>query len=201
MGTAANPLGGSLAAPSGTGLALQPVSQGSDDLTRFIRSIEGLTATQGQNILGSGLSQMQGGINAAAPALSFLTALTQGDQGSLTQAAQPEIDQIKQQFDQIRNMISMQPRGGGKTSALAEAPFKEAGSIARTEGSMRTGAAGQLGSLASNLAGLGLGAASLGQMFENQASNIALAKEGQNYGQATPIQTFGEFTRALANLI
>jgi hypothetical protein len=151
--------------------------------------------------LGAGLGQVQSGVNAAAPALNFLTALTQGDQGALTQAAQPEIDQITQQFDQIRNMISMQPRGGGKTSALAEAPFQQAGSIARTEGAMRTGAAGQLGNLASNLAGIGLGEAGLGQSLEQQASNIALTKEGQNYGQATPMQTFGQFTAALANLI
>lgn len=197
MATAAN----SLAAPSGTGLALQPVQQGSDDLTRFIRSIEGLTATQGQGVLGAGLGQMQGGVNAMAPALSFLTSLVQGNQGAVTQAAQPEIDQITQQFDQIRNMISLQPRGGGKTTALAEAPFQQAGNIARTEGSMRTNAAGQLGSLSSNLAGLGLAEAGLGQSLEQQAGNIALTKEGQNYGQATPMQTFGQFTQALSNIL
>jgi hypothetical protein len=180
-------------------LALEPISGNS--LTQFIRSIEGLTGTQGQNILGSGLAQEQQGITAAGPALNFLTQLTKGDQADVTAAAQPQIDQITQQFDAIRNMISQQPRGGGKTTALAEAPFQKSGDIQRTEAQMRTQAAGQLGTLATQLADLGLGTAGLGAGLESTSSNIALTKEGQDYGQATPIQTFGEFAAALNSLI
>jgi hypothetical protein len=176
---------GALANPAGTGLALQAPS--SDSLTNFIRSIEGLTGAQGQGILGQGLSQTQQGTQAVAPVLDLLTKLTKGDQGDVTEAAQPQIDQITQQFDQIRNLISMQPRGGGKTSALAEAPFKKAGDIQRTEGSMRTAAAGELGSLGTNLAGLGLQEAGIGAGLESTSSGIALTKEGQNYNQPSAL--------------
>ena len=176
---------GSLASPSGVGLTTEPA--GGNSLTQFIRSIEGLTGQQGQGILGAGLGQANSGITAAAPALSFLTALTKGDQGDVSQAAQPEIDQISQQFDAIRNMISLQPRGGGKTSALAEAPFQKAGDIQRTEGAMRTNAAGQLGSLSTNLAGLGLQEAGLGAGLESTSANIALGKEGQDYSQPSAL--------------
>ena len=179
MASIGTPISG-LGSPSGTGLALQSVSGGSDDLTRFIRSIEGLSATQGQGALSAGLNQTSQGIGAAAPALQFLTKLVQGDQGEVTQAAQPEIDSITQQFDQIRNLISLQPRGGGKTSALAEAPFQKSGQIQRTEGQMRSNAAGALGGLATTLAGVGLQEAGLGAGLEQQASNIALSKSGQN---------------------
>jgi hypothetical protein len=170
----------------GSALALEPISGNS--LTSFIRSVEGLTGTQGQSILNQGLQQEQQGVTAAAPALQLLTQLTKGDQGEVTQAAQPEIDQITQQFDQIRNMISLQPRGGGKTTALAEAPFQKAGDIQRAEGAMRTNAAGQLGGLATNLAGLGLSTANLGSGLETESANIALTKEGQDYSQPSALQ-------------
>jgi len=176
----------SLADPSGTGLALQGSS--GDSLTNFIRSIEGLTGSQGQGILGAGLAQEQSGVGAVAPVLSLLTKLTQGDQADITQATQPEIDQITQQFDQVRNLVSMQPRGGGKTTALAEAPFQKSASIQRMQGDMRTKAAGELGTLGTNLAGLGLNEAGLGANLESESANIALTKEGQDYSQQSALQ-------------
>jgi hypothetical protein len=143
--------------------------------TTKMNQLQTLTGQEGQSAVSAGLSGYQSGVTAAAPALDFLTQLTKGDQGDVTQAAQPQIDQITQQFDQIRNMISMQPRGGGKTTALAEAPFQKAGDIQRTEGAMRTGAAGQLGSLSTNLAGLGLQEAGLGANLQGTSAGIAEA--------------------------
>jgi len=198
MGASPNPLG-SLAAPSGTKLATEPISGNS--LTQFIRSIEGLTGQQGQGILGAGLGTAQQGTTAIAPALSFLTNLVQGNQADITQAAQPQIDQITQQFDAIRNLISLAPRGGGKTTALAEAPFQKAGDIQRTEGSMRTGAAGQLGSLGTTLAGLGLQQAGLGTGLEGEAASLALGKEGQDYGQQSTLQQALSAANAGANVL
>ena len=168
-------------ATPGQGLSLEPIQGNS--LTEFIRSIEGLTGKQGQQILGSGLAQEQSGVNSVAPVLSLLTKLVSGDQADITQATQPEIDQITQQFDQVRNLVSMQPRGGGKTTALAEAPFQKAGQIQRMQGDMRTKAAGELGTLGTNLAGLGLNEAGLGANLESESANIALTKEGQDYSQ------------------
>lgn len=185
-------------ATPGNALALEPIQGNS--LTQFIRSIEGLTGTQGQGILQQGQQQTQSGINAAGPALDLLTQLTRGDQGDITQAAQPEIDQITQQFDAIRNMISMQPRGGGKTTALAEAPFQKSGAIQRTEGALRTGAAGQLGQLATSLAGIGQGQEQIGAGLLGQSGQLALGKEGQDYSQPSALsQVLGGLTTG-ANL-
>lgn len=229
MSTSASPLSG-LAYPfgengSGSGLALEPIQGNS--LTQFIRSIEGLTAGQGQGILGAGLdttqqglgltsqglglvpgglAQAQSGATAAAPALQYLTSMVKGDQADLTQAAQPEIDQISQQFDAVRNLVSQQPRGGGKASVLAESPFQKATAVGNIEANLQANAAPQLGNLATNLAGVGLGEANVGlgaanvglgeagvglgqeqvgQGLEGEAANIALTKEGQDYGQAS----------------
>jgi hypothetical protein len=169
-----------------TQLSYEPISGNS--LDQFIRAIEGVTGSQGQQSFGLGQQVFGQGVTAMAPALQFLTALTKGDYGDVTQAAQPQIDQITQQFDAIRNMISMQPRGGGKTSALAEAPFQKSAAIAKTEGSMRTGAAGQLGGLASNLANLGLSETSVGTGLESEAANIALTKQGLDYSQPSALK-------------
>ena len=179
-------MGGFLASPtsgmpSGGGIAQEPI-QG-DSLTRYVRSIQNLTGAQGQGILGQGLSDVQGGLTAAQPALQLLTQLTKGNWGDISTAMQPEVDQITQQFDQIRNMVSMQPRGGGKATALAEAPFQKAGAIQRAAGEARMGAVGQLGNLATNLAGIGLGEANLGQSLESLGANIAMQRRGQNIQQ------------------
>jgi len=201
MGTFGTPISG-LGSPQGTGLALQPVSVGDNDLTKFIRSIEGLSAAQGQGILGAGANQTQQGVGAAAPALQFLTKLVNGDQGEVTQAAQPEIDNITQQFDQIRNMISLQPRGGGKTSALAEAPFQKSGAIQRTEGQMRSNAAGALGGLATTLAGLGISEAGLGAGLEQQASNIAMNKAQMNIQETGNLMgMFGSLGQGIGSIV
>lgn len=143
--------------------------------TTQMDQIQKATQNEGASAVGGGLAGYQSGVNAAAPALNFLTQLTKGDQGDVTQAAQPQIDQITQQFDQIRNMTSMQPRGGGKATALAEAPFQKAGDIQRTEGAMRGSAASGLASLSTNLAGLGLQEGSLGAGLQATSAGIAEA--------------------------
>lgn len=170
----------------GSGLALQEF--GGTSLDTFIQSIQDLTGQQGKGILEKGQGQTQQGVNALAPSLDLLTKLTKGDQGDVTQAAQPEIDQITQQFDAIRNMVSLQPRGGGKTSALAEAPFKKAGDIQRTEGAMRTGSAEKLGSLGTNLAGIGLSESGVGTGLEGTSASVALGKQGLNYSQPSALE-------------
>lgn len=154
---------------------------GGTNLDQFIASLANLTG-------GQGLNAFQQGQNTAAPGLQLLTQLAKGDQGDLSQAAQPEIDSITQQFDQIRNMISQQPRGGGKTTALAEAPFQKAGAIARTEGGMRAGSA-------QSLAGLGLQEQGLGVGLEDTAANIGLQKQGLDYGQPS---TLGQINQTAA---
>jgi hypothetical protein len=158
----------------GSPLTTENVSGGSNSLDQYIRSIEGITGQQGQSLVSSGTT-------ALSPVLGLLTNLVKGDQGDVTQAAQPEIDQITQQFDQIRNMISLQPRGGGKTSALAEAPFQKSGDIQRTEGQLRSNATAQLGQIGTNLIGAGSG-------LESEGASIALGKQGLDYSQPSGLQ-------------
>jgi uncharacterized phage infection (PIP) family protein YhgE len=171
--------------------------------TSKLNTLQGVTSNAGQTdltsgvgTLASGLQGYQSGLTATAPALSFLTALTKGDQGDVTQAAQPQIDAITQQFDQIRNMISQQPRGGGKASALAEAPFQKSSAIQRTEGDLRANAANSLGNLGTTLAGLGLSEAGVGQNQESIGANLL----GTSAGIAEKIPSPLEDINSIANL-
>lgn len=157
--------------PTGTFTPISPT--GGTNLDQFIATMANLTG-------GQGAEQFQTGTAALAPVLSQLVGLSRGDQGDVTQATQPQIDQIQQQFDAIRNMISMQPRGGGKTTALAEAPFQKAGDIQRVQQQAVQGAQGQL-------AGLGLNLAQLGAGQEQEAANIGLQKQGLDYSQPSAL--------------
>jgi hypothetical protein len=141
-----------------------------------IQNEENLFNSQGGSSFAAGGGNITSGTNTMAPALQFLTQLTKGDQGDVSQAAQPQIDSITQQFDQIRNMISQQPRGGGKTTALAEAPFQKSAAINRTEGDLRSGAASSLANAGLGVANLGLGQEGLGSTLEGQGFAAAQAK-------------------------
>ena len=70
---------------------------------------------------------------------------------------------------------------------------------------MRTSAASSLGSLGTTLAGLGLGQEQvglgqegIGAGLEGQASNIALTKQGLDYGQPS---TYSQFLQGVTALI
>lgn len=228
MAAGASPFG-SLATPPGQAPVSEPLGGNMTTLDKFIASMQNLTGAQGQGILGAGLNltasgtpfvnagtnvagagltQAGSGVAAAAPALDYLTKLVRGDQADVAAAAQPQIDEISQQFDQIRNLVSLQPRGGGKASVLAESPFQKTKAIADVEGQMRTGAAGQLGALSQQIAstglgeagvglgigqlglgeqGVGLSLAGLGTGLESTAINAALGKQALNYGQPSAL--------------
>lgn len=157
--------------PTGTFTPISPT--GGTNLDQFIATMANLTGQQGAE-------QLQAGTSALAPVLSQLLSLSRGDQGDVAQVTQPQVDQITQQFDAIRNMIGMQPRGGGKTTALAEAPFQQAGDIARVKEQAVSGAQGNLANLGLNLAGLGEG-------LENTSANIGLQKQSLDYGQPSTL--------------
>lgn len=184
-----------------TQTAYEPVNSKQNSLTQFLRSQQNLLAKQGsqafgtgQDILGTGKGIIDTGagitaaggqdyatkINAAAPALDYLTRLVRGDQADVAQATAPQTDQIQKQFGEIRNMISAQPRGGGKTSVLAELPTQEAEAKTNLQSQARSGAAGQLGGLASTLAGLGISQEGVG-LGQQQ---VGLGEQGVGLGES-----------------
>lgn len=169
------------------GFSAQPIND-DNQMANFVQSSENLgmgTGVSGQK-MGRGTTQQ--GLGAFAPVLSYLTLLTKGDQGSLAQATQPQANQIQDSFAAVRNMISGQPRGGGKAGVLAEAPYQQSKQIGDMQQGARSGAAGQLGNVANMLAGLGQGQESLGLNEITEALNTAMNQRGQNVQERASTQ-------------
>jgi len=151
--------------------------------------MQNIMGGQGSQSYNTGQQGYQAGLGAMAPTLQFLTQLTKGDQADVSQAIQPEANRIRDSFAAVRNMISAQPRGGGKAGQLAEAPFKEQQAITDLAAQERSQAAGQLGDLSSTLAGLGLRESGLGAQMMDEAAKNALARRGQNIEHSTSLET------------
>jgi hypothetical protein len=161
MATAANPIYGASGGEQDTkginslGFKAQPV-QDNNPMANFLQSSQNLAAGAGSKAIAAGSGTTAAGVSSMAPALQFLTQLTKGNSSDVNQAIAPEANRIKDSFAAARNMISGQPRGGGKAGAFSESEFKEKQQVADTAATARTGAAGQLGQLGATLAGLGV---------------------------------------------
>lgn len=166
------------------GFKSQPTND-NNPMANFLQSTQNLLAGQGSVNTSTGAGVAASGVAGMAPALDYLTKLTKGDQADVAQATQPQVNQIKDSFAAIRNLISSQPRGGGKSGALAESPFAQEKQIGDTQQTARSGAANSLGTMSATLAGLGLQQGQLGLGEESQAMNTALGQRGQNIGQTT----------------
>jgi len=185
-----------------------------DSLTKSVRSFANNLASTGQQYSDAGVKNVQAGNQqytsgaaAAAPSLDLLTKLVRGDQADISQAIQPEANRIRDSFSAVRNMISSQPRGGGKAGALAEAPYEEVQQIGDAAQKARAGATGELGNLSTTLAGLGQGQESVGLQQEkigetgvNDALQAELLRRNENNSNSFAAQ-FVQITQGLKNLI
>lgn len=195
--------GGAPANTSGvnpSGFKAQPI-QSNNPMANFVQSIQNLMAGQGSAATTSGAATTSAGVGAMAPALDYLTKLTKGDQADVSQAMQPEANRIKDSFTAVRNMISGQPRGGGKAGQLAESGFKEATAVGDAASTARSGAATQLGNLSSQLAGIGTTEQGLGITAENNASEGALTERNQDMGEGSFASQFGSIANGIGALI
>ncbi len=94
-----------------------------------------------------------GGTSALGQGTDYFSDLLSGNRGRMTAAVAPELDEINTQFQGARNAIAGGPRGGGRSSALAQLPGQQASAQARLLMGIRPGAANSL---------LGAGQAQLG---------------------------------------
>jgi hypothetical protein len=183
-----------------TGLMLQPTND-KNMMANFLQSTENKEATTGASTLGKGLKGAESAQGALGPVMSYLSALTRGDQADISQAIQPEANRIRDSFSAVRNMISGQPRGGGKTSSLAESGFQQERQIGDTAAALRSKAPGELGSLALGLAGQQLGEAQLGAELMSRSQEIALGQRGQNVGPGSFASQFNQISQGISALV
>lgn len=83
--------------------------------------------------------------------------LLRGNPQAMTSLLQPEISQYaKANRAALQNISQFAPRGGGRTTALAEVPYEQNRNIFNLFASLRPQAANNLGALGETLASLGL---------------------------------------------
>lgn len=174
---------------------------GGDPMTNFMVSSMNNQANTGANQTSQGGSTYNAGLEAFGPVLAHLTSLVNGNQGDISQAIQPEANRIKDSFAAVRNMISQQPRGGGKTSALAESGFQEAQQIGDVAAGARQNATGQLGSIAGTLAGLGLSQEQLGAAATANAAGENLQRRNLNMTAGSFANQFGQIASGIGSMV
>ncbi len=124
--------------------------------------------------------------------LSFWETILGGDRQEMLSLLAPEVETIVSQYDTARrNITNLAPRGGGRTTAMAESRFEEAGLIQRLLQESRRMAAGEVADIGGQLTQLGV--AELG-ISTGAAGNLIsdllrreTARRGQNIGTAADI--------------
>lgn len=164
---------------SAGGLVPEPIE--GDSLTRFLRSLTNLLGTSGQDLFGAGRETYAGGLKTFEQPLSYWSKLLSGDPRAMTEAIAPEAGMIVSQYDAARRAVSTQaPRGGARSTTLAELPFRQATDINTLLQSLRPEAAKQVTSIADLLSKYGLAETGLGQSQLAMAIQGLLTRRGQN---------------------
>lgn len=170
MGSSSNPF----ASMTGSAISNQPVNSNQDPLTNSLNSTTNYQANKGQQLISKGEGTTDAGIDKLQAPMDYFGKLLNGDRASISEAIQPQADAIAQQFGQIRQMFSQTgSRGGGTTSTLAQAPYKEVQDLQDEISKARASAAQGQGSLALGESSVGLqqtgqGAGLVGQSAQNQ---------------------------------
>ena len=155
------------------------------------QQIAGLTAQQeeaSEFALGEAKTTLPKALSALEGPLAFWQNLLGGDRQEMLSLLAPEVNTIISQYDTARKGIAnLAPRGGGRTTQLAESRFEEANQISRLLQESRRRAAGEVAGIGGRLGALGLG--ELGSATGTAASTIQslLTKRGQDIGSASQL--------------
>ncbi len=124
--------------------------------------------------------------------LDFWETILGGNRQEMLSLLAPEVETIVSQYDTARrNIANLAPRGGGRTTQMAESRFEEAGLIQRLLQESRRRAAGEIAGIGGQLTTLGV--SELG-ISTGAAGNLIsdllrreTARRGQNIGTAADI--------------
>jgi len=178
-------------------IATEGIDKSQDSLTQMLRSITNLTGQKGQEFTSSGQQTTQQGKDAMGPALDFWMKLLSGDQAAQANAVAPTARTIVSQYDTAKKAaLTMAPRGGARSGALAELPFKKAADIGTLIQQLQPEAAKQTTEIGRLLATLGISESGLGLQSLAQTLQGLLSRRGQNIDENAAlmkmIASFGE---------
>ena len=163
LGTVGGPLAAG-AATYGAGKLLggggggEPSTKPKDVAEQSLAKLAGVQAEAGEWGLGQAKELLPEARADIQKALSYYLPLLSGDRQAMMEAMGPEVNQIVSQYDTGRRAAAeFTPRGGGRTTALAELPFRKAGDITNLLQRTRPEAAGKVTDIGQLLASIGLG--------------------------------------------
>lgn len=170
-----------------------------DPLITKLRSSSDATRAQGD-----ALSSMSS--EALAPVLDYFKKLVGGDSQALLSATTPERSRVIDQYDTARkNLSEFGGRGGGSNAAQASSRFNEATDLSTITATARNNAVNSLGSIGTNLAGLGLSADQLASADLNEVISAVLGEQqldAQKRGQnLSALSGLGEGVGSLIGLL
>jgi len=157
-------------APATGQIATEGINNSQDSLTQFLRSLFNTTGTQGA----SALSQ---GVGGAGTAMDYWSKILSGNPSAIMSVMSPEVQAAQAQYKGAQTQANMfAPRGGGRSSMMAQLPMQQAGTIGNIIAQARPAAAG-------NLAQTGLGMGGLGANLLNMTMQGQMGRRGQNNQQ------------------
>lgn len=163
-------------APAPGQIATEGITRGQDSLTQFLRSLFNATGT-------SGTSALNTGIGGTGTAMDYWTKILSGNPAAIMSVMSPEVQAAIAQYKGAQTQAdTFAPRGGGRSSLMAQLPFQRAGTVSNIISQARPMAA-------TNLAQTGLGMGGLGANLLNMTMQGQLQRRGQNNQQSQAWQT------------
>ncbi len=156
----------------------------------------GTTGTDAGNFMKSygtaGATGLNAGLNNLTPVANWFQTIMNGNKQAVLNQMQPQIAQTEGGLNTALNTAStLNPRGGGRSATLFNAPFDAQKQIAGSYDAARAAAPAGLqsaataqGALGSSAAGAGAQFGNVGTQANNSLLNYGLNRQQQNYTQA-----------------
>lgn len=145
------------------------------------------------------------GTDALSPVLSYYKSLLSGNPASVLAATTPERGRIIDQYDTARKAISMGPRGGGTTSAMAQSQIAQGNDLQEILTTARDKGAAGAAAVGSSVLGAGMQANALANQSLDQVIGAVLGGAGldirQNESQAAQDAAQGEAMGTMIGLL
>lgn len=150
----------------------------------------GLQSGVASSLTGAGTGTLASGTQSMQSVMGQLQKIMGGGQAGL-EAVAPQVNTVASQYQGARQAASqLSPRGGGRNSTLANSQTAEMGDVQKMMFGAADKARGQLGTLSSQMASLGLGEEATGIGASEGAADIGLqnapfaAQQQQQIGQS-----------------
>lgn len=162
------------------GLSQPPSATQANIITNSIAGqVRDKTFNQGNQDIQSGAQQLGGAASMAASAGKQYQEAANGSMEDLQKMYNPQMSTVMSQYDNAaKQAATMGPRGGGRTGAMAELPFKKAAAAGQVISQARAAAPAGMAQVAATEGGIGQALGALGTTQVGQGLGTLAPAEG-----------------------